>query len=805
MKNNSVQHVPWDVFSWESLKRLKWINLSHNNISVLPPDLFSSSFLSSLETILINHNNIAELPVQLFFNPFLGKLVKIDVSNNNIEHLPPLLFRFCNLSNLVTLYLSNNRIIDIPNGFFSESCLTGLKILHLQNNRITILTGDVFSSKVMSKLSNIQLYGNRVKLLDESTFSANPLFSLGLNNNSLATLPPTLFTSCKLSNLDKLDLSANKIANIPNSLFTDSCLSGLKFLNLGYNNLYALNVGLFNSRRMSNLLEIQLNNNKITSIHSTVFSSKWLVNLREINLNHNRLTNLSADFSFGTLKNIQNIYLSNNNIKVCPEDLFKGKLPKLKKVYLRKNKFERLPRFQLQGLKSLLRIDFSYNQIKTIPSRDLNLSFCEKYKLSVDFSHNLIEKIWTPFDDIHDYKYNYIDMNFSHNQIKTIDELFDTFIAHITPVVIINLSHNQLREQKTAIHKALMLFKTFTLDISQNSIDHFEVNSNNRDEFRQLFSGGITAVNISSLNFNVKHNLTFNVTNLVYSSMGVDINGNKDRIDSEQIANLHIFIDNLKYRYFCNCEMYNYLNFLNSVEFKQGLYDLERTPVFQILPGIFESLICGAPALLEGKSITQIAHNSFNCLTSACTSSALCQCVYTPVNYTMTINCTNINITDDNLPKIQTKNMSIELFIGHNLVTNILPLKNIHNLTLLDISHNKLIEIFVFSATYFQNIKILNVASNYLTTLPNMNYLKQLKNLEKLEIKGNPFKCICDNIDLKKTLLNIARIVKVSQVLCATPEKHANRVITVLLDSEFRCPVLNLILIVAPVLSLLFF
>ena len=134
-------------------------------------------------------------------------------------------------------------------------------------------------------------------------------------------------------------------------------------------------------------------------------------------------------------------------------------------------------------------------------------------------------------------------MDFSYNQIKTMDELFDTFIAHKNPVVKINLSHNQLREQKTAIHKVLTLFKRFTLDISHNSIYHFEVNSNNRDEFRRFFSGGITAVNISRLNFNVnfnvKHNLPFNVTNLVYSSMGVDINRNKDRNNSEQIANLH--------------------------------------------------------------------------------------------------------------------------------------------------------------------------------------------------------------------------------------------------------------------------
>ena len=807
MMNNSIQHVPRDMFSWKSLKNLKILNLSHNKLSFLPPDLFSSPFLSNLETILLHHNTIKEVPVGLFSNPFLTMLKKIDLSNNNIGVLTPLLFQSCNLSNLVKLHLSYNKIIDIPDGFFSESCLTGLQVLHLQHNRIKILTGDVFRSKVMSNLKEVPLFQNKISLVHESTFSANPLSSLGLNNNSLTILPSNMFSSCNLSNMDTLDLSFNQLSLIPDGLFTNSCLSGLRLLKLAHNNINSLNIGLFNSSRMSNLLEIQLNNNKITSIHNTVFSSKWLVKLYEIDLTHNKITNLSPDFSFGKLRNIENIYLSNNDITVCPEVLFKGNLTNLRKIYLRNNKIEQLPHLLLQGLESLLQIDFSNNRIKTIPPGFLNFSFQHSHfvkTLSVDFSHNLIKKIGTSFNETF-YNYNNINMDFSHNQILSMDELFDTIKTQKKPVVKFKLAHNQLTEQNTAIYKALNQFSGFTLDISHNDIDHFEVSFKNRDGFRYLFSV-IIEVDIASLSFNVEDNIPFHVTNLFYSSMGIDINKITDRIDPHQVAHLHVFIDKLKYRYFCNCDMYNYLRFLNSEKFKRGLVELQGRPVFQILPGIFTSLVCGAPAYLEGKLITEVTLTDFNCLANEnCTSSTFCNCVYTPENNTMTINCTHLNITDESLPKIRMTNYSIELFIGLNLITNIAPLKYIPNLALLDVSHNKLKEIFVFPATYFQNTMVINAASNYLTTLPNIDYFKQLTNLKLLKINGNPFNCTCDNIEIKKTLLNIAKIVNLSQVLCASPENNANRVITELLDSEFGCPVLSLIVIIAPVLSLLLF
>ena len=115
------------------------------------------------------------------------------------------------------------------------------------------------------------------------------------------------------------------------------------------------------------------------------------------------------------------------------------------------------------------------------------------------------------------------------------------------------------------------------------------------------------------------------------------------------------------------------------------------------------------------------------------------------------------------------------LILSHNNVSYINQdlgnLKFLTEISTLNLSYNGLVNLSngvldVFSNN--ENLKFLDISNNNLTSLP--ENIKNITSLEEIWISGNHFKCSCDNIWMKRWILNQSHLVADYQkVQCQMP------------------------------------
>lgn len=144
LKSNNIQTIE-EIISFQHIKRLNCLKLSHNKIIAIPSSI---SQIKSLESLHISHNRLEALPPSLFTLP---KLRHLDVSHNSISVLPPdvgLLF------NLQHLAINSNKLEVLPKTLFR---CTKLKVLCLGNNALTVFPEAVGQ---LIQLTQLDLRGN---------------------------------------------------------------------------------------------------------------------------------------------------------------------------------------------------------------------------------------------------------------------------------------------------------------------------------------------------------------------------------------------------------------------------------------------------------------------------------------------------------------------------------------------------------------------------------------------------------------------------------------------------------------------
>ena len=105
------------------------------------------------------------------------------------------------------------------------------------------------------------------------------------------------------------------------------------------------------------------------------------------------------------------------------------------------------------------------------------------------------------------------------------------------------------------------------------------------------------------------------------------------------------------------------------------------------------------------------------------------------------------------------------LIISSNKISNMsnitLNAKFLPHISALDLKQNGLriiprdfLDIFVLSS----NLVSLDISNNNLTNLPKL--LKNISSINEMWISGNPFKCECDNMWMKKWILNNSNVIK---------------------------------------------
>lgn len=206
--------------TFDNVKTLKHLDLSHNRISSLEKNAFSN--LTELTNLLLNDNRITTLKANTFIG--LKNLDSLNLSSTGIKSIKKLAFE--DLTSLRELVLDNNRLQSLPDKVLDG--LVKLESLDLSKNRISSVGDELFID--LENLIKLDFGDNQLKLIPEEGFKGlKSLLDLSLSDNLLKRFDTSLLVDTPY--LRTLDISINDIDRI-NPEFLLQTVPNLKEINL---------------------------------------------------------------------------------------------------------------------------------------------------------------------------------------------------------------------------------------------------------------------------------------------------------------------------------------------------------------------------------------------------------------------------------------------------------------------------------------------------------------------------------------------------------------------------------------------
>ncbi|EAR89612.2 hypothetical protein TTHERM_00161280 (macronuclear) [Tetrahymena thermophila SB210] len=383
-----------------------------------------------------------------------------------------------------------------------------LQILDFKNTNV--INFEKIASLLSSSAQQINIsqqvfaasFVNEVKKLSFSN-----LVQINLSNSKLSGALDFSQLCCSASNLKQIDLSNNQITEF--SLLSEN--SNLNTLNLSYNalqnvllNINSVNNLLLNNNSLNKIEQISiqrasficLHKNKLDNVQNLLEQANQV---EELDISCNNIEDLTIlsicklkklDASCNKIKQvhligeIDNLDLTNNQLQQLILSEEEQNIIKIKHLTAKKNKLEEIPKI---SNKSLLRLDISYNQIKTIKQQQLTYDLLENLNLS----NNLMQSC----DDLFQSKsFPKLEiLNLSSNLIESIDENVD----NLQSLKDLNLSKNSIDSADPLFVQPNNLEK---IDLSFNnliSLTRYQINSQNKIKILKLKKNTLTD---SSLN-----------------------------------------------------------------------------------------------------------------------------------------------------------------------------------------------------------------------------------------------------------------------------------------------------------------
>lgn len=230
--------------------------------------------------------------------------------------------------------------------------------------------------------------------------------------------------------------------------------------------------------------------------------------------------------------------------------------------------------------------------------------------------------------------------------------------------------------------------------------------------------------------------------------------------------NLNIFIDNNPIN--CNCALLHFNKYLRNE------LAAETKKIMKIIPG---NLKCVKPTNLAGKLLIEVQPNELLCsldsphsFKKSCPSK--CSCDVRPDDKTLLVDCSNANLTEvPDLPNsILHQFLSTELNISNNHIRDlpIISQKSYSNVKVILAQNNNISKIGIENVP--DNLTILDLSDNNLDEI-NLSVLEKFnktRELHRLNLSGNPWKCDCENVDLfSYALANFKIIQDFNEVKCS--------------------------------------
>ncbi|KAG6930041.1 lumican [Chelydra serpentina] len=211
---------------------------------------------------------------------------------------------------------------------------------------------------------------------------------LYLRNNMIEGIEENAFEN--VTDLEWLILDHNHLENSKIKGRVFSKLKSLKKLHINYNNLTEAVGPLANT-----MDDLQLSHNKITKVSANALEG--LVNLTVLHLQNNQLKTDSVSGALKGLKSLLYLDLSFNQLTKLP----KGLPPALLMLYFNNNQITNIPDEYFQGLKVLQYLHLSHNRLADggIPGNVFNISSL----VELDLSFNMLKSIPTVSENLENF------------------------------------------------------------------------------------------------------------------------------------------------------------------------------------------------------------------------------------------------------------------------------------------------------------------------------------------------------------------------------------------------------------------
>lgn len=258
---------------FENLERLV---LQKNGLTELPADLFAD--FKNLAWLNIGSNAV-HLPVGIFDS--LSKLKYLELGYNSLKSLRPGLFQ--GQKHLESLNLWGNNLT-----YLTQAELEGLESvleLDLSANMLETMEVGVFDG--LTRLNHVHLSSNPIRELPSGLLAKTNLSEFALRDNraTMESLPAEFFAN--LPSMEKVVMEECGLKALPKGLFANSTMV-LK-VSFAHNKLEMLEKGVFDG--MARLTELDLSSNELTLVEDGIFETQE--SLKVLRLTDNRLTDIS--------------------------------------------------------------------------------------------------------------------------------------------------------------------------------------------------------------------------------------------------------------------------------------------------------------------------------------------------------------------------------------------------------------------------------------------------------------------------------------------------------------------------------
>ncbi|XP_069828542.1 toll-like receptor 8 [Dendropsophus ebraccatus] len=742
LKQNLIETIDKSSFlGWKNLTKID-ISLNHYSKSRLDnPDyckrglvISNGTFsnLTKLETLIIDYNYLCELPPGL-----PDTITMLSFQHNNIFSINRTTFsRFKNLRHLLlghNCYYGNKctTLLDIKNGTFTD--LEQLHELNLSFNNLTSVP-----QYLPSSLKELFLSNNRIKVIHRDDFkNLVNLEVLFLSGNcprcynaaypcepcpGKASIKIDKFAFENLVNLSVLHLGSTSLTYIPKSWFLNT--TRLRALNLALNYLVTeISTGDFFQYLPSlEILDMSFNYNFRSYPKNINISENFskLTSLRELHMRGYVFKDITAQnlAPLTKLKRLMIIDLGVNFIRNVDFKVFRD-FPSLAIIYLAEN---RISPFSESNNKSNTLVEYSNGQPKPSQSQS---------PLFLWYDTKVTPAIITPFNTLvkpECSKYGKT-LDLSSNSIFFIDpEEFSSF-SHIA---CLNLSSNGIGQDLNGSEFTYFSNLAY-LDLSYNKLDFAYVNA-----FKELKELQVLDVSYNKHYFiveGVTHHLDFienlhklTILNLSWNEISTLTESD---IKSNSLKELRFAGNRLDILWTKGDGRYiNLFKHFTNLSLLDISYNKIRIMSEEALLNLPESL-----------SELYLLNNDL---------------VYFPWrNLSYFKNLKVLDLSYNRLPMIMgnvsSYTQSLQtLIISHNLIQT-------------------LAESFLFKAT---SLIHLDLSSNLIQSINKSIFLSGSDNyLEVLKLKGNPFDCTCEIIDLVQWIMknNVTIPRLATDVTCATP------------------------------------